>query len=192
MLKKKPKRKPNVAKTCSKRGSTVRPSDLTVSCSINEEPSTAYGSRLASSEHWSSLDLFCGAGGITEGFRRAGFECLYANDINHWAIQTFRANHPTTLADDRPIEEVDARALRTELGVRKNELDVLVGVPRAKVFQSTHLSDSLMILATVFFGITCDFSTSSNRRFLWREVPRPWSNEDDSVSILPTVSWSNA
>lgn len=85
-------------------------------------------------KNWTSLDLFCGAGGITEGFRRAGFECLYANDINEWAIKTFRANHATTLADNRPIEEVDARKLRKELGIDKGELDILVGGPPCQGF----------------------------------------------------------
>ena len=28
-----------------------------------------------------TIDLFSGAGGITEGFRQAGYECLYANEI---------------------------------------------------------------------------------------------------------------
>jgi len=81
-----------------------------------------------------TLDLFCGAGGITEGFRQAGFQCLYANDISYWAIETFRANHPTTLADNRPIEEVDAAALRNELRLQKGELDVLVGGPPCQGF----------------------------------------------------------
>jgi DNA (cytosine-5)-methyltransferase 1 len=81
-----------------------------------------------------TIDLFCGAGGITEGFRRAGFDCLYANDINEWAIETFRANHPTTLAASQPIEEVDAAKLRRELGISKGELDVLVGGPPCQGF----------------------------------------------------------
>jgi DNA (cytosine-5)-methyltransferase 1 len=83
---------------------------------------------------FSTLDLFCGAGGITEGFRRAGFSCLYGNDIEHWAVETFRANHPNTTADNRPIEQVDAAALRRSLDLRPGQLDVLVGGPPCQGF----------------------------------------------------------
>src|SRR5579883_3262725 len=81
-----------------------------------------------------TIDLFCGAGGITEGFRRAGFSCLYANDIDHWAIQTFRANHPSTRADNLPIEQVDAASLRKELHLQPGQLDVIVGGPPCQGF----------------------------------------------------------
>ncbi len=83
---------------------------------------------------WTTVDLFCGAGGLTEGFRRAGYQCLYANDINEWAIHTFRANHPVTLAENCPIEEVDTTKLRRELGLAKGDLDVLVGGPPCQGF----------------------------------------------------------
>lgn len=83
---------------------------------------------------FSTLDLFCGAGGITEGFRRAGFSCLYGNDIDHWAVETFRANHPNTTADNRPIEQVDAAALRRSLNLQPGQLDVLVGGPPCQGF----------------------------------------------------------
>lgn len=83
---------------------------------------------------FSTVDLFCGAGGITEGFHRAGFDCQYANDINPWAIETFRANHPGTHADNRPIEQVDAAALRRELNLKPGDLDVIVGGPPCQGF----------------------------------------------------------
>ena len=83
---------------------------------------------------FTTIDLFCGAGGITQGFRCAGFHCLYANDINLWAIETFRANHPDTHADNRPIEQVDAAALRRELNLEPGELDVIVGGPPCQGF----------------------------------------------------------
>ena len=53
-----------------------------------------------------TIDLFCGAGGITEGFRQAGYKCLYANDIDSFAIETFRLNHPQAWAECQPIEMV--------------------------------------------------------------------------------------
>lgn len=82
----------------------------------------------------SSIDLFCGAGGITQGFRQAGYNCLYANDLMPEAIETFRLNHPITRAECKPIEEVDAAALRKILGCEKGELDVLVGGPPCQGF----------------------------------------------------------
>lgn len=83
---------------------------------------------------FTTVDLFCGAGGITQGFSRAGFHCLYGNDINHWAVETFRANHPSAQGDNRPIEQVDAAALRRSLNLSVGELDVLVGGPPCQGF----------------------------------------------------------
>jgi DNA (cytosine-5)-methyltransferase 1 len=102
---------------------------------LKEEPPQYHTNALTPyAQPLTTIDLFCGAGGITEGFRRAGFRCLYANDINSWAIETFRANHPATLAENRPIEKVDAAALRQELKLQPGELDVIVGGPPCQGF----------------------------------------------------------
>ncbi len=58
----------------------------------------------------STIDLFCGAGGITEGFREAGYKCLYANDCMPEAIETFLFNHPEAWAEAEDIENVDPAA----------------------------------------------------------------------------------
>jgi DNA (cytosine-5)-methyltransferase 1 len=81
-----------------------------------------------------SIDLFCGAGGLTEGFRQAGFRCLYGNDNNPFAIETFKRNHPSTVADLRPIEEIDVRSVRRKLKLRKGDLSVLTGGPPCQGF----------------------------------------------------------
>jgi DNA (cytosine-5)-methyltransferase 1 len=81
-----------------------------------------------------TIDLFAGAGGITEGFRQAGAQCLFANDFNESAVETFKLNHPGTKAACGPIEDQDPRKIRAELGIGKGELDCLLGGPPCQGF----------------------------------------------------------
>jgi len=81
-----------------------------------------------------TIDLFCGAGGITEGFRQAGYRCLYGLDFNPSAIETFQANHPDALAKCSSIEEISAAEVRRQLGLQRGELPVLVGGPPCQGF----------------------------------------------------------
>ncbi len=101
--------------------------------SLAEEQAPYFATPFAG-KSFSTIDLFCGAGGLTEGFRRAGFHCEYANDINPWAIKTFQANHPAVRAEAKPIEMIDVAALRHELKLKPGELDVLVGGPPCQGF----------------------------------------------------------
>jgi len=83
---------------------------------------------------FTTIDLFAGAGGITEGFRQAGGHCLYANDFKPEAVATFRKNHPETVAESCPIEEVDPKKLRKSLSLAHGELDAIVGGPPCQGF----------------------------------------------------------
>lgn len=81
-----------------------------------------------------TIDLFCGAGGITEGFRQAGYRCLYGNDFMAEAVETFRENHPDAWGDNRNVEEVNPVQVRRKLKLAKGALDVLVGGPPCQGF----------------------------------------------------------
>jgi DNA (cytosine-5)-methyltransferase 1 len=81
-----------------------------------------------------TIDLFCGAGGITEGFREAGYTCLYGNDCMPEAVETFALNHPEAWGDPRDIEDVDPAQVRKRLALKKGALDVLVGGPPCQGF----------------------------------------------------------
>jgi DNA (cytosine-5)-methyltransferase 1 len=81
-----------------------------------------------------AVDLFAGAGGLSEGFRQAGFEIAAAGDHDAACAETFRRSHPDTVFLECPVEEVRAGELLRLLGLKKGELDVLLGGPPCQAF----------------------------------------------------------
>lgn len=83
------------------------------------------------------VDLFCGAGGLSEGFRQAGFRTVFAIDQNPVAIRSFRLNHPEVpsaqvVCDDLRHFRSDAQRIQDALGGQP--VDVLVGGPPCQGF----------------------------------------------------------
>lgn len=54
--------------------------------------------------------FFAGVGGIDLGFERAGFEIIYANEIDTYAIKTYEQNFNITV-DQRDIRDVDVNKI---------------------------------------------------------------------------------
>lgn len=81
-----------------------------------------------------SIDLFAGAGGLTEGLKEAGFSSLYANEVIEQYARTFQYNHPGVLVDAKDIRAVDATEVRERLGLEKGELDIIAGGPPCQGF----------------------------------------------------------
>lgn len=129
-----------------------------------------------------TLDLFCGAGGITEGFRQAGYRCLYGNDCMLEAIDTFSSNHPEAWGDARDIEEVDPAQVRRRLRLRKGVLDVLVGGPPCQGFSinapDRFLEDSRNKLFKDYIRFLDEFQPKT---FLFENVPGLLSLADGKV-----------
>lgn len=80
------------------------------------------------------IDLFAGAGGLSEGFRQAGFQILAANDIDQHASETYRQNHPETAFFEGPIQEISAKDFLDVTGLDRGELDVICGGPPCQAF----------------------------------------------------------
>jgi len=80
------------------------------------------------------IDLFAGAGGLSEGLQEAGFCCFYANEIKRRYSETYALNHPNTALDQRDIRQVDAKSVRKQLGVFRGELDLIAGGPPCQGF----------------------------------------------------------
>lgn len=81
-----------------------------------------------------ALDLFCGAGGLSEGFRRAGFRVVAGSDMSRAAGETYRATHPGSVFIPGPIQEISVDTLRDASDLAPGELDVLLGGPPCQAF----------------------------------------------------------
>ena len=76
------------------------------------------------------VDLFCGAGGLSEGFKQAGFKSVLGVDTNEKALKTFRLNHhsETLNIDISKLKSVDI------LSKTNVEIDLIIGGPPCQGF----------------------------------------------------------
>ena len=88
------------------------------------------------------IDLFCGAGGLSEGFRQAGFHVLVGQDIDEVAGATFTATHSGAKFLGGPIQKLGPEAILRAARAKPGEIDALVGGPRARrsrISQHNHI-----------------------------------------------------
>lgn len=80
------------------------------------------------------LDLFAGAGGLSEGLEEAGFHSLFASEIIDRYAETYKRNHPNAEVCVADIRTVDPAIVRKGLGLGVGELDLLAGGPPCQGF----------------------------------------------------------
>lgn len=80
-----------------------------------------------------AVDLFCGAGGLTLGLRRAGFDVLAALDSSEVAVRTYHLNfgHAPVTADVRSLTTDQFRSLS---GLGEQTVDLVAGGPPCQGF----------------------------------------------------------
>lgn len=83
-----------------------------------------------------AIDLFAGAGGATEGLKRAGFNVLGAVEFDHEAARSFKLNHPMVAVWEDDIRKVSATEVRRDLGLRIGELTLLKACPPCQGFST--------------------------------------------------------
>lgn len=77
------------------------------------------------------FDLFCGAGGLSEGFRMAGFQIIGGADIDPDANATYALNFPQASAICGDLRK---KAIREQVLQFAKDAEVLVGGPPCQAF----------------------------------------------------------
>lgn len=90
---------------------------------------------------YSVLDLFCGAGGLSEGFRQAGCRIVAGVDADPDACATYAANFPEAVSiyGDLRRPSIRARVLELATGV-----DLIVGGPPCQAYSQVRNHDRLI------------------------------------------------
>lgn len=129
-------------------------------------------------------DLFAGAGGITEGFRQAGFSPVAAVEFDRWAARTYAANFGEHVLAC-PIEDVSVDRIGGGLvwrGADVNgkllkfdtpEIDVLVGGPPCQGFSP--------------LGRMNDWDFADPRNKLWRHYARILEEVSPKAFVIENV-----
>lgn len=81
-----------------------------------------------------AIDLFCGAGGLSEGLTQAGFDVVFASDINKVYAETYQKNHSSTKVFTEDIRSLSNEQLTFLSHVRPGQLDILAGGPPCQGF----------------------------------------------------------
>ncbi|AFY37844.1 DNA-cytosine methyltransferase [[Leptolyngbya] sp. PCC 7376] len=109
------------------------------------------------------LDVFCGAGGMSLGFQRAGCKILGGIDHNPHAVTTHHQNFPKCKLK---LEATDIRTLEDlpSLNLQPREVDILIGGPPCQVF-------SRVGLGKMKHDLKWDIE-KDHRNFLYKEYVR--------------------
>ncbi len=83
-----------------------------------------------------AIDLFSGAGGLSQGLKSAGFRVIGAVELDATAAETYRLNHPRVQLWEKDVKRVAATEVKKALRLKPGRLDVLAGCPPCQGFSS--------------------------------------------------------
>src|SRR5262245_6465133 len=85
---------------------------------------------------FNAVSTFSGCGGSCLGYRMAGFRVLWANEFIPEARNTYKANHPDSILDDRDIRTIPPDEILEAIGLQVGEVDLFDGSPPCASFST--------------------------------------------------------
>ena len=83
-----------------------------------------------------AIDLFCGAGGLSEGLKQARFKVLGAIDVDSLACDAYRSNHRNVMLWEMDIRRLSGARMMSALNIRSGELSLLAACPPCQGFST--------------------------------------------------------
>ena len=85
-----------------------------------------------------AIDLFSGAGGLSQGFRDAGFKLVQAVEKNPAASATYATNHPDVDVICADIQGLRPIACMERINVTEGEINIVIGGPPCQGFSESN------------------------------------------------------
>lgn len=107
----------------------------------------------------SIIDLYSGAGGLSLGASRAGFNIAAAIELDSYAISTHKINFPNTVHVEKDITMLNASELLECTKIKQADLTGIIGGPPCQGFSSIghgNVDDSRNMLFVKFFQLVGD------------------------------------
>lgn len=130
------------------------------------------------------IDLFCGCGGLTAGFRRAGWKPLCGVDNSSVAMQTYLKNHGD-IATGIVGSISDTNTRNTIINKYKGRVHAVIGGPPCQAFSSANQfkydSDERLTLPIVYLELAVALKPEF---IVMEEVPSAKVYANEWISVL--------
>jgi len=127
------------------------------------------------------IDVFAGVGGLSLGAARAGFDVCAAVEIDKFALETHSKNFPLTKHIDKDVSKLTGAEMLELAGLKKGELDGLIGGPPCQGFSPIGVGDLKDPRSQLFGHFFRLVSETSPAFFMAENVPGILNEKYDKI-----------
>lgn len=85
---------------------------------------------------YKAVDLFCGAGGLSSGLKKGGFDVALGVDIDVAALKTYKNNIKRAKVLNKDVKLVSGKEITELTGIKKGDCFLLAGCPPCQGFSN--------------------------------------------------------